>query len=228
MLIFIDERAPEKAKRQLSVFGDVIPFATKGICYDAVSGHPDIFIFQHREGLILAPNTPEKYKTILRSNGVGFVEGNKPVGSNYPYTAHYNALFTERGVLHNKNICELTIVEACYGIVHCRQGYVRCNTIKIGDVYYTSDRGIEKVLQKGLFKTCYVDSQKIILQGFDHGFFGGCCGVSEQSVFICGEVLSLKDGEMLKQKITGSGFQIVELCKGPMIDVGGIFFIKTA
>jgi len=228
MLILIDDRAPDEAKQQLALLGKVIPFATKGICYEAVSGHPDIFFFQHPGGLIVAPNTPEEYQSVLRDHGVSFVQGTRSVGNFYPYTAHYNAIFTHKGVLHNQSICDPALLEAGSGIIHCRQGYVRCNTILIGDIYYTSDRGIGKVLQNEFFDICYVDPHQIVLKGFKHGFFGGCCGVLNQKVFICGELSSLNDGETLKQSITRSGFEIVELCKGPLVDVGGIFFIHPA
>lgn len=60
MLIVIDKRIPEEAKKRLSGFGKIIEFETKGITYPAISGHPDIFMCQTTESLICAPNLLKK------------------------------------------------------------------------------------------------------------------------------------------------------------------------
>jgi hypothetical protein len=226
MLIFIDRKAPEKAKINLRKMGEVIDFETSGICYEAISGHPDIFFFQHPEGLIIAPNTPEKYKSILNQNGIAYNEGELSVGTEYPQTAHYNALFTKYGILHNNHLSDPAI-KGLYAIpLHCKQGYVRCTTIQIADMFVTSDQGIGKLLRKHFLEVHYIDPQKIILQGFRNGFIGGCCGVWEKSLYLCGSFRSISNNSNLINLIHQKGYNIVDLYDGPMIDVGGIFFIS--
>jgi hypothetical protein len=227
MLIFIDSRAPEKAKRELGKTGEVIDFETSGICYDAISGHPDVFFFQHPSGLIIAPNTPKKYKDILIKNGIEFSEGKLPVGKAYPDTAHYNALFTTDGIIHNRNISDPTIKKLIAKSLHCKQGYVRCTTIQIGDVFLTSDPGIEYLLTNQSLNVCYLNPQSIVLDGFRNGFIGGCCGIWQKNIFICGSLHSIPNKDYITTYIHSEGYSIVELTEGPLIDVGGIFFFHS-
>jgi hypothetical protein len=227
MLIFIDSKAPEAAKLILRNTGKVIEFETEGLCYDAISGHPDVFFFQHPNGLIIAPNTPLKYKNILKDNKIQFIEGELPVGIVYPQTACYNALYTSYGVLHNSNFSDSAIKRLQAKTLHCKQGYVRCNTIKVGDLFLTSDHGIESVLIKQSFKVFHVDPQSIELKGFRNGFFGGCCGIWEKKLYCCGSLHSIPNADELIKLIHHEGYSIVELNEGALIDVGGIFFIPS-
>lgn len=226
MLIFIDSKAPEKSKKNLRKSGEVIEFNTSGICYDAISGHPDVFFFQHPSGLIIAPNTPKKYKDILSQNGIEFVEGKLPVGKVYPETAHYNALFTTYGILHNSNLSDPTIIGLKAKLLNCKQGYVRCNTIQVGDMFLTSDRGIENLLTIHSIEVYYVEPQYIVLQGFRNGFIGGCCGIWEKNLYFCGSLQSIPNKDNIIARIHSEGYTIVELNEGPLIDVGGVFFFR--
>ncbi len=227
MLIFIDNKAPNEAKQELARLGEVVNFQTRGICYEAISGHPDIFLYQHPAGLIIAPNTPEKYKHILQEHGVDYLEGESPVGAKYPFTAHYNALYTPFGVLHNHDICDPVIQQTHHTLLNCKQGYVRCNTILLGDRFFTSDRGIGKALTIQKRRFYDVDPQGIELQGYSSGFFGGCTGVYNQRVYICGAINRIKDYPVLVDAIHAEGFEIIELYNGPIVDVGCIFFLYT-
>lgn len=227
MLIFIDNRAPNEAKQELARLGEVVNFQTRDICYEAISGHPDIFLYQHPGGLIIAPNTPEEYQLLLQQKGVAYSLGKSAVGEKYPFSAYYNALYTPFGVLHNHNICDPAIQQTHPDRLNCRQGYVRCNTIFLGNSFFTSDRGIEKLLTQCAESIIYVDPQDIVLQGYSSGFFGGSVGVWSNKVYVCGRINRIKDYSLLVDAIYAEGFEIVELYDGPVVDVGGIFFIPT-
>ena len=67
MFIIADNRIPPQAKEKLSEYGEIINFSTKGITYEAISGHPDIFFCQVNNKLIVAPNLPDLYKNTLTS-----------------------------------------------------------------------------------------------------------------------------------------------------------------
>ncbi len=225
MLIIIDQKAPDKAKYKLSQVGKVVEFATDGICYDAISGHPDIFFFQWPGGLVVAPNLPGKYKQLLQEEGISFQEGAFIVGQKYPFTAHYNALYTSQGILHNTKYTDPVIKNLGYPLIHCRQGYVRCNTLQAGKTMITSDRGIEKVLTKQEIESVFVEPSKVLLKGVANGFFGGCCGFWMKKLYICGSLNNLPGGEEFKSSLEHE-IEIIPLYNGPLMDVGGIMFIK--
>ena len=94
--------------------------------------------------------------------------------------------------------------------VHVDQGYCRCNLLPLkDDCFITSDEGIYKVSRDSISETpsrrsiseihLNVSPQDILLEGFPHGFFGGCCGVWEDKVFINGSLEFLQEGEKVRE-----------------------------
>ena len=225
MLIMLDESAPIAARKALEKEGEVVLFQTNNICYDAISGHPDIFFFQHPNGLIIAPNTPEKYKKLLSDKGIPFITGNSEVGEKYPCTAIYNALHTSHGVLHNRVITDDAIKNHFPLFIDCKQGYVRCTTIQTGNLFITSDKGIERVLLNNNLNVIYACPENISLKGFRHGFFGGCCGLCGKKLYICGSLREVPGYKSLAGSIESQGFEIKEICSRGLHDVGGILFL---
>ena len=67
MLILLTAKCPKLQKKNWQPYGEIVEFATEGITYEAISGHPDIFFCPTPAGLIVAPNLPEKYFKILES-----------------------------------------------------------------------------------------------------------------------------------------------------------------
>ena len=254
MLIIIDQKISASAKEILSSYGVLMELQTENITYPAISGHPDIFFCQAPGKLFVAPNLPQKYFDQLKEHQVDFITGELPVGPEYPASARYNAVATENYLIHNFRHTDFTITRALedHQLIHVDQGYCRCNLLPLKeDHFITSDMGIFKVLKglhpkgtpsqrdsipKGLQpegtpalitfpKVLHVSPESILLPGFAHGFFGGCCGIREDKVFINGSLSFHPDGGKIKEYLTFLGYAIVELGDGPMMDVGSIFFL---
>ena len=175
MLIFIDKRAPETARQTLRKYGEVVEFSTKGIVYEAISGHPDIFMCQTPETVVVAPNIPAEFLAVLDNNHINFVFGKNPVGIKYPETAIYNAVVTEKYLVHNITFSDPVIlnVEEKKQIIPVKQAYTRCNLLFLNEnAAITSDKGIEKQLAAFGVRTLFVDPAGVELPGFKHGFFG--------------------------------------------------------
>ena len=103
---------------------------------------------------------------------------------------------------------------------------MRCNLIALRDgSCVTSDHGIEKALTKNKTKTLFVDPSGIKLPGFDHGFFGGVCGVAGDTLFICGSLDYFSEKQQIENFVAGASMKIVELYEGPPFDAGTILFI---
>jgi hypothetical protein len=159
--------------------------------------------------------------------GVEFREGLFPVGKKYPCTAHYNALYTSSGIIHNCNISDTKVSAIHSHKINCSQGYVRCNTLQVGNSFITSDRGIENALRQYTFKVLFIDPSEILLNDYPNGFIGGTAGVWSKNLYICGKTcyhhtLIQTIGEF----VASEGFDLVELYDGKLMDVGGIFFIR--
>jgi len=228
MLVFADKRIPKPALKKLSDYSKVIPFSTQGISYPAISCHPDIFFVQSENTLIVAPNIHAKMKDILSKNKVSFKIGETVVGTKYPQTAAYNAVVTEEFLIHNLKYTDKYLFEKCSGLekIHIKQAYTRCNLLALKEnQFITSDRGIEKTLEKKGLSTLFINPEKIILPGMKNGFFGGCCGISGNTVFIIGNLDFIEEGNIVRKFITDLGYEIVELYDGPLFDGGSLVFI---
>jgi len=230
MLILCDSKMPEEAMLILSGYGEVVEFATKGITYDAISGHPDIFFCKTPGGLVVAPNLPETYFTILDQNSIQYSKGKLPVGKTYPESARYNTLVTKKYIIQNPEIADPVIAELNPGhkIIPVKQGYVQCNLLALpDDSFITSDRGIEKSLKQHDSEVLFVDSSCIKLEGFEHGFLGGVCGINRSLVLFCGSLSFFSEKPAIVKFIENAGVQFVELYEGQPLDIGTLLFLEV-
>jgi hypothetical protein len=229
MQIIIDKRIPDSAKAALSRYGRLIEFESDGVVYDAVSGHPDIFLCQSGDGLIIAPNSPDAFINVMNESKIGFTFGNHSLGAKYPRTGHYNAVVTDRCLIHNLKITDAAIPESNRNKIHIHtnQAYTRCNLIALNNNHFiTSDKGIEKALKRNRLNVLYVEPKGIELKGFKNGFFGGCCGVHDNKLFIIGSLKHYASGDFVREFTNDRAYTIIELYDGPLVDGGGIFFVK--
>jgi hypothetical protein len=228
MLIIADYRIPSEAKAKLAQCGELVEFSANGLVYDAISGHPDIFMCQTPEGLVVAPNLPGEILHILNHHHVLYATGESRVGMTYPETARYNAVATNEVFIHNLKLTDKGLFSAMAGreAIHCKQGYTRCNLLPLGSGrFITSDGSVHRSLQASRLESLYVSPAGILLPGFDHGFFGGTCGVWNNTLFFCGSLAHFHEGSRVKGFIEDSHYSIVELYDGPFFDCGGLFFM---
>ncbi len=229
VLIIVNEHLPQKAKSALARLGETVDFSAPGIVYDAICAHPDIFFAMIGDKMIVAPNLPLQYTRLLSERKISHAQGQTPVGYRYPGSARYNAVITEKYFIHNLSISDPLLLEKAVGRekIHVNQGYTRCNLLTLGNTHFvTSDKGICHTLEGMHFQVLYVDPENILLQGFSHGFFGGACGVWQQTVFISGSLTHHPQGETIRQFINSAGFTVEELYDGPLFDGGSIVFIS--
>ena len=234
MLIIIDRKISAEAKKTLAAYGDLLELATEGITYAAISGHPDIFFCQSPDKLIVAPNLPKHYFDQLNSQRIDYITGEFPVGAEYPSSARYNAVATSNYLIHNFRHTDFMITRTLEELnpIHVDQGYCRCNLLPLKeDHFITSDAGIFKVL-KGLHpdsqglhpNILFVSPDDFILEGFPHGFFGGCCGVLEDKVFVNGSLSFFPEGKKVRNYLGNLDYEIFELNGGQLEDCGSIMF----
>lgn len=228
MLIIADKRLPESAKEVLCKSGKLIEMESSGIVYDSISGHADIFLCQCEGKLVIAPNTPQNIVDQLIENNVKFLLGQKSLQDKYPETAYYNAVVTEKLLIHNFKITDREILNLSENKehIHVEQGYTRCNLISLNERgFITTDKGIESVLAQSGRNVLFVEPSEILLPGFKNGFIGGCCGIKENQLFVAGSLNYINNGLKIRAFVENCNFSVVELYEGSLIDGGGIFFL---
>lgn len=213
------------AMRRLEKEGELVLFKTENITYPAISAHPDIFMFQKDNILVFAPNLPDKYKEVLQKSQCLLIEGENPVGKIYPESSYYNASCNSNLLITNIKNTDTRILSIFSNeqIVNTPQGYSRCNTLILNENLILSS---DIALCKKLTSCIYIDPKEILLEGFKHGFFGGCCGINQNKVYINGTIKHLKNSREIYNLLEKFQFEMIELSQEPLQDVGGIFFVR--
>ena len=236
--IIADGRMPEEAKKNLKKLGDVLFLNPTDITYKSISAHPDIFFFQGKDGLVYAPNAPKRIVKELKKRKIKLTEGKKEVGRKYPDTVPYNAVGIGDTLIHNLKHTDPTILSLYENHIQVNQGYTRCNLVALKEGVFitsipdnrqqTTDNRLcpseSHVETYGRTSILYIDPKQIKLEGHDHGFFPGCCGVWKNNLIVCGSTKYLKEKEALDKFLKDNDFNLIELYDGELVDVGSIFF----
>ncbi len=226
MLFIVSEQIPDKAAKTLHQYGNTYRFASMDGVYSQIASHPDIFMCQIDHTLLCAPWLPEDFYATLCKENISYQPGYERPGGLYPLTARYNAVYYENCFVHKLSITDPRILE-CLDIgcktIDVKQGYTRCNLLPLsGQRWITSDRDIEQTLMATGMEVLFVDPKPIVLTGFSHGFFPGCCGITPERLFICGSLQWHPQGEEIRAFVVGSNISVVELYYGPLLDIGAI------
>ncbi|MDR4505224.1 MAG: hypothetical protein MRK01_10600 [Candidatus Scalindua sp.] len=229
MFAIIDSRSGKQAVGNLKEYvTDVYEFRTCGITGNSISGHPDIFIYQHEGQLVVAPNAPDQLFEFLHKKAVTCARGKWAVGDELCNSVQFNCLCTPDFLFHKSGYTDPSVLELNRDkeYIHVPQPYTRCSLLHLcGNNYVTSDRGIEKVLlQKGL--SCfYFNPEEIIIRDHKNGFIGGAAGRSGKRIFFNGNIELHTDGKRLKEYLLKLDFDIVTLSDEYLYDGGSIFFV---
>lgn len=226
MLAIVDARISKRALKKLENYATILLFETKNIVYPAISGHPDIFIFQNNEHLIVAPNIPKSILHSFDQHEIVYDFGLNKLGQVHPFTTWYNASAGDSMLICKPQFTDDHILKLYdkSSIIEVNQSYTRCSTLIIKkDFVLTSDVGIKKQMPNLL----YFEADKIILPGFKNGFLGGCMGLVNNTLFVNGNADLLKASIDFQIKAEALQLNLIELDSGPLTDIGSIFFIDS-
>ena len=229
MIAIIDSRSSEQVIKNLKEYvTHVYTFQTSGVTGNSISGHPDIFIYQDKNQIVVAPNAPVDLFKFLDINNITYLKGKNDVGNDLDSSVQYNCLSTPQFFFHKSGYTDSVVFEINKDkeFVSLPQAYTRCSLLHLCEDYYlTSDRGIEKVLlQKGL--SCfYFNPDEIIIKDHKNGFIGGTAGIWKKRIFFNGSIELHSDGQKLKEYLLNLNFDIINLSDEFLYDGGCILFV---
>jgi len=113
-------------------------------------------------------------------------------------------------------------------VVHTNQGYAACSCIVTDDAVITSDVGIHNALAERDIPSYFVSNRGISLPGYDVGFIGGSGGFSHGTLYFYGDISGMECESEINLIAEKYGYRIHCLTHHPLIDRGGIKFIKYA
>jgi len=227
VIAIIDSRAPLPVIENLQNQFDVFLFHSEQITYEAISCHPDIFLFQGCNRLIVAPNTPPECLSLLHDRNITFSFGKSHIGKRVDNSTSYNCIETESHFFHKQGFTDHTILNSISKlVVDLPQAYTRCSMFALNQHdFITSDKGIEKILIQQGFNCFYCKPTSILLPPYKYGFIGGCIGMVNNRLYITGSLDTLEDGKTLRNFIESRDIIIEELYNGNLYDAGGLFFL---
>ncbi|RXP60883.1 hypothetical protein EC396_04310 [Lutibacter sp. HS1-25] len=230
MYAIIDKRTPLEVKKNLEKYvDDIFEFSSEDITYNAISGHPDIFMFQDANKLIIAPNTTKELINFLDKKAVNYTFGTNPVGKNIDNSVLYNCLSTKKYFFCKKGKPDISIQKWCSlkQLVNIPQSYARCSMFTLDDTIITSDNGIVKALKKAEIAYFYFDPSEIRIIDHKNGFIGGTMGMIDNKVLFLGNILKHKDGKALDKYIATLKKETICLGNDYLYDGGGLFFVSS-
>lgn len=229
-LVIVDSRCNKEIFNRLSDFSDnILPFRTQGVTYESISCHPDIFIYQDKEHLIIAPNAPQPLFKELEKLNIAYQIGNAPIGELLHDSCFYNCIATDSHLFHRQGFTDNIILRFNQQkkFVALPQSYTRCSMFALDSEHFiTSDEGINKALQKNGFHSFSFSPEEIKIAVHRNGFLGGTCGRLDNKILFLGNPLAHPDGTRLCQFIEKNGLEVVSLSNGPLYDGGGLFFLS--
>ena len=107
-----------------------------------------------------------------------------------------------------------------------KQGYAGCSGLTIGDAIATADPSIARAAASCNIQVIPVPDKDILLPGYDHGFFGGCGGVWQNRIYLCGT----PDPNLYHDFLFHPHMReksVSMLCHDPLYDCGGIKFFSV-
>lgn len=182
--------------------------------------------------------------SIIHIGGKKFISVPENSGLNSTLTEHGAELYLCSGItaaspklnafiLGNKLICcKKTVSEILSGhcknnnieILHTNQRYAKCSSAIINDnALITSDESIYKLCVMNDIDVLKISAGHIMLDGYDYGFIGGCCGkISSGAIAFCGDLKTHPDSDNICGFLGNYGIKAVSLGSGQLYDTGGI------
>ena len=198
---------------------ELLPFERK---------HSDIQCLKINDTFFVAKNCIA-LKHILCDKGLKIVESESFLKKEYPDNVILNALYIGNKLYCKESALDINVKEYCgqndIDIINVNQGYTKCSTACINDIFITADRGIYEALQNNGVEGLLIKSGNIVLHGCDYGFIGGCCFEYKGTVYFTGDLKYHPDEKIIKDFLNKHSYKIDYLSNNELYDIGGFIVI---
>lgn len=196
---------------------------------EPVDGHPDMVMHPvDFQTFVVAPNVYDYYRNVLEDKSIKVIKGGKTLSRNYPEDIAYNVARIGRYAVHNTKhtdqVLKYYLEEAGIEFIHVNQGYTKCSVAALGDnKALTSDLTLHEKLKSYNIDCMYINPEVVRLEGYNHGFIGGCAGLINEEIFLStGKIHDKNILNSLKKFIKSAGYIYEEASSGQIIDLGSL------
>lgn len=197
-----------------------------------IASHTDMQMFHLHENRTFVLKGEQALKRQLEGVGFAVAETSMEPTGKYPGDVLCNALQLSDKLLANLGSMDpliYTYVESLgLRTIHVNQGYTRCAAAVVNDhAIITMDIGIQTAAQFLGLDALLINEHGILLDGYDYGFIGGCCGLIDKDVLaFTGALDSLRCAPQIRAFLEKHHVKPVELTRNQMVDIGGILPLK--
>lgn len=238
-MVLVSEHLPTQFLKQLFLCGyEAVALPADPRLPTPVSSHPDMLVFADDRTII---TDRQYYETlahrqidhVCKVRDLTLILTDEPPRAEYPHDVRFNAARIGPLLICHPTYTSPRLLDYAkcrqWKILPTKQGYAGCSTCAIGDhALITADPSILRTVKKeNDLEALAIRQGHISLPGYSHGFFGGCCGHTDDSLFICGSLSHHPDGAIIRDFILAHHRQIVELSDEPLFDAGSLLFIPA-
>ena len=195
---------------------------------EPVKYHPDMLVSYIGKKKIIIDKSQIYLCHFLKNSGFDVILSSQDLKHDYPFDIGLNAIILQKMIIGlkehiSKELLQLSKINNLK-LINCRQGYTKCSCVIISEkVVITSDENLKMIFQNLGFDVLKTRNDGIVLNGYNEGFIGGCCGMLHKNhLAVSGELKLYSDGEKIRLFCKNHNVYITELCKGPLNDIGGI------
>lgn len=190
-MILINEFTPDNVVSFFEKYDRVYKIPTLKQIKDSTARHPDLACCLIGKELIASP----ELFYFLKKEKFPFkiIKGLAIPKSKYPSDIAYNAAIVGSFLFCKKKYTDPVLLqkasEAKMTVIDVKQGYSKCSVAAISsNALITSDRGIYKQATELGIDALEVTPNGILLDGYAHGFIGGCCVKKEKKIIFAGDL----------------------------------------
>lgn len=203
----------------------ITPLVTKS-CPDImpqVSYHADMLFSYLGDGRYLLEKSQSDLKTELDKLGFVCADNSFNLSAYYPGDAVLNASLFDKKLVCGKQ-SEIAFEKYVDELIRVRQGYSKCSICVVDDhSFITDDESVFKTCTDYGFDVLFVRKGSVVLEGFDYGFIGGCCGkIAKDTIAFFGDLSTHVDCKQIESFLAERGVYPLSLAKGNLIDIGSI------
>ena len=230
--LVVDSRISAESLKKLESMGYNAIKLPQNLLFDApISSHPDIFMTQIDGKWFIDDAVHELFIFMsefeIVSRGQAAKEKYK-----YPKDVFLNCVQVGKYLICNKkHTCKEVIDYAIQNeikVIDVNQGYCKCSICVVSDnAIITEDTGIAKTLEENSeLDVLLIEKGHVSLDGYNYGFFGGCCGLIENDLIAFNGSIEVHP-EYLKIKSFCEKYcvNMVSLNDEKLYDIGTIFRI---
>ncbi len=191
-----------------------------------VAAHADLQMLHMGNNTIFSENEHLFQGSLLKKFQFNHIRAQ--LGDKYPKDVLLNCAIVGNKLICNKKTLASEILEYAelsgLTVINVNQGYAKCSICIVSEnAIITDDKSIFTATGNFFDDTLFVSKGSIVLNGYNYGFIGGCCGkIDKNKIAFNGAIESHTDYKKILDFLQRNSIECVELHNNKLCDIGGI------